>query len=93
MMGKPGQEDQILNYEADTALYSGQLAKRATLTRRAVEAAQKEDEKEAPALTERMQRFAKPWWAMQIWRNSRRVPHWRSQRAEMRRPCRQLRWS
>ncbi|HEX7285984.1 MAG TPA: winged helix-turn-helix domain-containing protein [Candidatus Angelobacter sp.] len=50
MMGKPGHEDQMLNYEADTAVYGGQLAKARALTRRAVEAAQKADEKEAPAL-------------------------------------------
>jgi tetratricopeptide (TPR) repeat protein len=50
MMGKPGHEDQMLNYEADTAVYGGQLAKARVLTRRAVEAAQKADEKEAPAL-------------------------------------------
>ncbi|MBZ5532702.1 MAG: winged helix-turn-helix domain-containing protein [Acidobacteriia bacterium] len=50
MMGKPGHEDQMLNYEADTALFGGQLAKARILTRRAVEAAQKVDEKEAPAL-------------------------------------------
>ena len=50
MMGKPGHEDQMLNYEADTALYGGLLAKARVLTRRAVEAAQKVDEKEAPAL-------------------------------------------
>jgi tetratricopeptide (TPR) repeat protein len=50
MMGKPGHEDQMLNYEADTALYGGQLAKARVLTRRAVEAAQKVDEEEAPAL-------------------------------------------
>ncbi len=49
-LGKPGHEDQMLNYEADTALYSGQLMKARTLTRRAVESAQKVDEKEAPAL-------------------------------------------
>lgn len=50
MIGRPGHEDQMLNYQADTALYSGQLAKARTLTRLAVEAAQKADEKEAPAL-------------------------------------------
>jgi DNA-binding winged helix-turn-helix (wHTH) protein/tetratricopeptide (TPR) repeat protein len=50
MMGRPGHEDQMLNYEADTALYGGQLAKARELTQRAVEAARKVDEKEAPAL-------------------------------------------
>jgi tetratricopeptide (TPR) repeat protein len=50
MMGRPGHEDQMLNYQADTALYGGQLAKARALTRRAMEAAQNVDEKEAPAL-------------------------------------------
>src|SRR5580765_3217288 len=50
MVGKPGHEDQMLNYEADTALYGGQLVKARGLTRRAMEAAQKVDEQEAPAL-------------------------------------------
>jgi tetratricopeptide (TPR) repeat protein len=49
-MGKPGLEDQMLNYQADTALYGGQLARSRVLAQRAVEAAQKVDEKEAPAL-------------------------------------------
>jgi DNA-binding winged helix-turn-helix (wHTH) protein/tetratricopeptide (TPR) repeat protein len=50
MMGRPGHEDQMLNYEADTAAYGGQIAKAHELTQRAVEAARKVDEKEAPAL-------------------------------------------
>ena len=50
MMGRAGHEDQMLNYQADTALYFGQLNKARALTRRAVEAAQKVEEKEAPAL-------------------------------------------
>lgn len=50
VMGKPGHEDQMLNNQADTALYFGQLNKSRTLTQRAVEAAQKAEEKEAPAL-------------------------------------------
>jgi tetratricopeptide (TPR) repeat protein len=50
MMGRPGHEDQMLNYEADTAVYVGQVAKARELTQRAVEAARKVDEKEAPAL-------------------------------------------
>jgi DNA-binding winged helix-turn-helix (wHTH) protein/tetratricopeptide (TPR) repeat protein len=50
MTGRPGHEDQMLNNEADTALYGGQLAKARVLTRRAMESAQKVDEKEAPAL-------------------------------------------
>jgi tetratricopeptide (TPR) repeat protein len=50
LMGKPGAEDQMLNYESDTALYSGQLKKAQVLTRRAIEAARALDEKEAAAL-------------------------------------------
>jgi len=50
MMGKPGYEDQMLNHESDTALYFGQLAKARVLTRRAIESAQRGDEKEAAAL-------------------------------------------
>jgi eukaryotic-like serine/threonine-protein kinase len=50
MMGKPGYEDQMLNHEADTALDGGQLAKARVLTGRAVEAAQRGDEREAAAL-------------------------------------------
>ena len=52
LMGAPGHEDQMLNYESDTAMYSGQLAKARELTRRAVESALKRDEKEAAALYE-----------------------------------------
>ena len=50
MMGTPGDEDQMLNYESDTALYGGQLAKAQLLTRRAVESAEKADEGEAAAV-------------------------------------------
>jgi DNA-binding winged helix-turn-helix (wHTH) protein/tetratricopeptide (TPR) repeat protein len=50
VMGKPGHEDQLLNYEADTALYGGQLVKARVLTWRAMDAARNADEKEAPAL-------------------------------------------
>jgi len=52
LMGKPGYEDQMLNYESDAALYGGQLAKARVLTRRAVESAQRADEKEAAAAYE-----------------------------------------
>jgi eukaryotic-like serine/threonine-protein kinase len=52
LMGMPGHEDQMLNYESETAMYSGQLAKARELTRRAVESALKRDEKEAAALYE-----------------------------------------
>jgi eukaryotic-like serine/threonine-protein kinase len=50
MRGMPGHEDQMLNYQADTALYGGQLTKARVLARRAMEAAQKADEIEPPAL-------------------------------------------
>ena len=50
MMDKPGYGDQMLNHESDTALYFGQLAKARVLTRRAIESAQRGDEKEAAAL-------------------------------------------
>jgi hypothetical protein len=50
LMGKPGYEDRVLNAEADTALYGGQLAKARMLTRHAIESARKVDEKEAAAL-------------------------------------------
>jgi len=50
MMGKPGDEDQMLNYESDTALYSGKLSRARSLARRAIESARQADEKEAAAL-------------------------------------------
>jgi tetratricopeptide (TPR) repeat protein len=50
LSGKQGHEDQMLNYEADTASYFGQLAKSRNLTRRAIEASQSAGEKEAPAV-------------------------------------------
>jgi eukaryotic-like serine/threonine-protein kinase len=52
VQAKPGYEDQMLNYESDTALYGGQLAKARVLARRAVESAQKGDDKEAAAVYE-----------------------------------------
>jgi DNA-binding winged helix-turn-helix (wHTH) protein/tetratricopeptide (TPR) repeat protein len=52
LMGKPGDEDQMLNFESDTALYSGQLAKARALAQLAVKSAQRADEKEAAALYE-----------------------------------------
>lgn len=50
MIGKPGHQDKILNYEADTALYFGNLGKARQLTRAAIESAQKAGHKEAEAL-------------------------------------------
>ena len=52
VQGKAGYQDQMLNFEADTALYGGQLAKARVLARRAVESAQKGDDKEAAAVYE-----------------------------------------
>jgi len=50
LMGKPSDEDQMLNYESDTASYGGQLVKARVLTRHAIDSAHKVDEKEAAAL-------------------------------------------
>jgi DNA-binding winged helix-turn-helix (wHTH) protein/tetratricopeptide (TPR) repeat protein len=52
LMGKVGYEDQILNSESETALYQGELARARLLTRRAVESALREDEKEAAGIYE-----------------------------------------
>jgi eukaryotic-like serine/threonine-protein kinase len=49
LKGKPGFEDQMLYYQSDTAAYDGQLAKARELTRRAVESAQRADERAAAA--------------------------------------------
>jgi len=49
LMGKPGFEDVMLDTESDTAAYAGQFSKARELTRRASEAAQRADEKEAAA--------------------------------------------
>jgi eukaryotic-like serine/threonine-protein kinase len=48
-MGKPGFEDAMLYNQSDTAAYGGQLAKARELTRRAVDSAQRADEKETAA--------------------------------------------
>jgi tetratricopeptide (TPR) repeat protein len=50
LMGKPGSEDQMLNYESDTAWYGGQLAKARLMTQRAVDSAEKAEEGEAAAV-------------------------------------------
>jgi eukaryotic-like serine/threonine-protein kinase len=50
LMGKPGYEDQILNSEADTALYQGNLAKSRRLAQRAAESAQRGGEDEAAGM-------------------------------------------
>jgi tetratricopeptide (TPR) repeat protein len=49
LMGKPGYEDAILGAESDTAAYGGELAKAQELTRRAVDSAQRADQKETAA--------------------------------------------
>jgi tetratricopeptide (TPR) repeat protein len=48
-VGKPGDEDFMLDIESDTAAYSGQFARARELTRRAVESALRADEKEGAA--------------------------------------------
>jgi len=50
MLGKPGFDDQMLNHEADTALYYGHLAEARKLTSRAIESAMRQDEQEAAAI-------------------------------------------
>jgi eukaryotic-like serine/threonine-protein kinase len=47
--GKPGVEDVLLGYEADTAAYTGRLAKAREFSRRAVASAERADEKEVAA--------------------------------------------
>jgi DNA-binding winged helix-turn-helix (wHTH) protein/tetratricopeptide (TPR) repeat protein len=49
LMGKARWEDQILDLEAVTAAYAGRFAKARELTRRAVESAERAEEKEAAA--------------------------------------------
>jgi eukaryotic-like serine/threonine-protein kinase len=48
-IGKPGVEDILLAYEADTAAYSGRLGKAREFSRRAVASARRAEEKEAAA--------------------------------------------
>jgi eukaryotic-like serine/threonine-protein kinase len=50
VLSKPGYEDEMLNYESDTALYGGRLIQSRVLARSAMQAAEKSDEKEAAAL-------------------------------------------
>jgi tetratricopeptide (TPR) repeat protein len=47
--GKPGVEDVLLGYEADTAAYAGRLEKAREFSRRAVASAEQAEEKEAAA--------------------------------------------
>jgi serine/threonine protein kinase/predicted Zn-dependent protease len=47
--GKPGVEDVLLSYEADTAAYSGRLVKARELSRRAAASAERAEEKETAA--------------------------------------------
>jgi tetratricopeptide (TPR) repeat protein len=49
LMGKPGYEEGMLYNESDTAAYGGEFAKARELTRRAVDSAQRADEKETAA--------------------------------------------
>ncbi len=49
LMGKPGYEDEILYYESSTAAYGGEFGKARELMRRAVDSAQRADEREEAA--------------------------------------------
>jgi hypothetical protein len=49
LMGKPGYEDTALGAESDTAAYRGEFAKARELTHRAIDSAQRADQKEAAA--------------------------------------------
>ncbi|HXY13774.1 MAG TPA: protein kinase [Terriglobales bacterium] len=49
LMGKPGFEDSMLYNQSDTSAYFGQFVKARELTRRAVDSAQRADEKETAA--------------------------------------------
>jgi tetratricopeptide (TPR) repeat protein len=48
-MGKPGVEDEIIYFEADSATYAGQLAKAKTLTQRAMASPRSAEEKDRAA--------------------------------------------
>jgi hypothetical protein len=47
--GKPGVEDVLLSFEADTAAYAGRLGKAGELTRRAAASAERAEEQEVAA--------------------------------------------
>ena len=48
-VGKPGVEDVLLNYEADTAAFSGRMRKARDFSRRAMDSAERAEQKEAAA--------------------------------------------
>ncbi len=48
-VGKPGVEDELLNYEADTAAFSGRMRKARDFSRRAMDSAVRAEQKEAAA--------------------------------------------
>jgi len=50
VIGKPGAEDTMLNFESDTAAYAGHLARARELTIRAADSAVRADEKETAAM-------------------------------------------
>lgn len=50
VLNQPGYQDQMLNYQADTALYGGELSKARALAQHAFEIAETEGETEAAAL-------------------------------------------
>jgi eukaryotic-like serine/threonine-protein kinase len=49
LMGEPGYEDVMLDYESDSAAYAGQLVRARELTQRAADSARRADEKETAA--------------------------------------------
>jgi eukaryotic-like serine/threonine-protein kinase len=49
LMGEPGYEDVMLDYESDSAAYEGQLVRARELTQRAADSARRADEKETAA--------------------------------------------
>ncbi|MGA8153993.1 MAG: protein kinase [Terriglobales bacterium] len=49
-MGKPGAEDQLLSISSDTEAYHGRMGKAREISRRAVDAAKRNDQKETAAL-------------------------------------------
>jgi len=61
LTGKPGHEDQMLNYESDAALYFGLLAKSRVLARRAVESLRKLTRKRRARSTKRRRGYARHW--------------------------------
>ena len=70
-MSKPGLEDMVLSYEADTAAYGGQFALARQLTRRAADYALRAGKKETTAEYQAEARCVRRWQATLPWRISR----------------------